>query len=59
MVGVEFSNPFEEVDPCLEEMEVAFIVFDVNRAGFIDAIKSCRVSVCNLGGFGEALKLEA
>lgn len=56
---MEFSNPFEEVDPSLEEMEVTFIVFDVNRARFIDAIKSCRVSVCNLGCFGEALNLKA
>ena len=39
----EISGMFEEKEPSLEELNEAFLVFDVNRDGFIDAEELQRV----------------
>ncbi|XP_059650365.1 probable calcium-binding protein CML45 [Cornus florida] len=44
----EFSTMFDDEEPCFEELEEAFGVFDVNQDGFIDATELQRV-VISLG----------
>ncbi|XP_059645249.1 probable calcium-binding protein CML46 [Cornus florida] len=39
----EFSTMFDDEEPCFEELEEAFGVFDVNQDGFIDATELQRV----------------
>lgn len=41
--GDELSRLFDESEPSFEEIKEAFVVFDVNRDGFIDAAELQRV----------------
>ncbi|KAJ0987431.1 hypothetical protein J5N97_005787 [Dioscorea zingiberensis] len=52
----EMSNMFEDKEPSLEEMKMAFCVFDEENDGFIDAVKLQRI-LCKLG-FREGLELD-
>lgn len=53
---IDFWSVFDEEDPSLGEVKVAFDVFDVNLDGFIDEFELQRM-LCNLG-LGEMAKLE-
>ncbi|XP_072990267.1 probable calcium-binding protein CML46 [Typha latifolia] len=53
----EFSNLFEEEEPSFQEMKEAFIMFDENDDGFIDAMELQRV-LPKLG-FREGTDLQA
>ncbi|KAK1419927.1 hypothetical protein QVD17_29369 [Tagetes erecta] len=54
--GVDVWSVFDDEEPSLGEVKVAFEVFDVNLDGFIDEFELQRM-LCNLG-LGEMAKLE-
>lgn len=52
----DLSGLFEDKEPSLEELNEAFLVFDVNRDGFIDADELQRV--LHLLGFNQATGIQ-